>query len=103
MADLKIDYDLLTTSRKSLGDIYQAYDRLKSRSSHTESDWGSGDISAAMGSFSGDWDNHREKIMKSVDSVKCMADEALAGFQDTEGKLAGSLHQTTVAGTERAR
>lgn len=102
MADLKIDYDLLTASSKSLGDIYTAFDNLKSRASNTESDWGSDDIKGAMGSFSGDWDSHREKIMHSIQSVKKTVDETITGFNDTEGKLAKSLHQTkhndTVAG-----
>lgn len=93
MTDLKIDYDLLTESSRSLGDIYRAFDQLKSRAANTSSDWGSSDIAGAMGSFSGDWDSHREKIMHSIQSVKNTVDEALQGFNDTETKLSTSLHQ----------
>lgn len=104
MADLKIDYDLLNESSTSLGDIYTAFDNLKSRASNTESDWGSGDIAGAVGSFSGDWDSHREKIMHSLRAVKNTVDEALQGFDDTEGKLSKSLtqskHTTTLHGAE---
>lgn len=103
MADLKIDYDLLQESSRSLGDIYNAFDKLKSRASATESDWGSSDISGAMGSFSGDWDSHRAKVMKSVQSVKGLVDESLQGFDDTEGKLSRSLHQTKTTGTVHAQ
>lgn len=95
MADLKIDYDVLSESSSSLQDIYNAFDGLKSRASATSSDWGSSAISDAMGSFSGDWDNHRQKVMKSIASVKQMVDEALQGFNDTETKLSGSLQQST--------
>jgi hypothetical protein len=95
MADLKIDYDILSESSGSLQDIYNAFDKLRSRASATSSDWGSDDIASAMGSFSGDWDNHRHKVMKSIESVKQMVDEALQGFNDTETKLSGSLQQST--------
>jgi hypothetical protein len=103
MADLKIDYDLLSESSSSLGTIYHALDTLKSRRSQTESDWGSSAISDALGSFAGDWDSHREKIMKSVQSTKGLVDEALEGFKDTEGKLASSLRQSKTQKVVRAR
>ena len=96
MADLKVDFDLLEDSSSSLEEIYKAFDGLKSRSSHTSSDWGSHDIAGAMGSFSGDWDNHREKTMQSLESMKKMCDEALDGFRKTDAKLAASFEQTRV-------
>jgi hypothetical protein len=102
VTDLKIDFDTLKESSSALEDIYHAFDTIKSRASATESDWGSDDIKGAMGSFSGDWDSHRKKIMESLEKTKQMVDQTIAGFNDTEGKLAGSLHQQTTTGTERA-
>jgi hypothetical protein len=102
VTDLKIDYGLLSETSRSLGVIYQAFDRLRSRTSHTESDWGSSDIARAMGRFSGDWDNHRHKIMKSVESLKRMTDEAAHVLPHTDSALAASLHQRTRSGAERA-
>ena len=49
-----------------------------------------------MGHFSGNWDNHRQKVMKSVESVKRMVDEAMDAFKYTDSKLAGSLPQTKI-------
>jgi hypothetical protein len=94
-ADLKVDYDLLTESSRSLQHIYQAFDGLKNRSSTTSGDWGSSAIAGAMGDFSGDWDNHREKIMKSVQTVKELTDQAVEAFRDSDGQLATSLEKAT--------
>lgn len=99
MPDLEVDFDLLSESSRSLGDIYQAFDGLKSRSAQTESDWGAGAIASAMGSFSGDWDSHRDKIMKSAQTLKQMTDQAVEAFKDTDKQLAGGLQQTKVVTT----
>lgn len=96
MPDLKVDFDLLEDSSSALEDIYRAFDGLKSRASSTSSDWGSHDVASAMGSFSGDWDNHREKTMESLESMKKMCEQALDGFRKTDSKLAASFEKTRV-------
>ena len=95
MTDLRIDYRLLDDSSKTLGFIYDSFDHMKSRTSHTDSDWGSGEIRDAMHDFADNWDKHRHDQMKSIDAMKKMVDETLAGFRDNDGKLAGSLRSTT--------
>lgn len=80
MADLVIRFDDLHESSRALEDLYTAFDKLKAHASATSDDWGSSEIADAMGSFAGDWDNHRHKVMKSIESIKGMVDEALQGF-----------------------
>ncbi len=98
-ADLRLDWDLMTESSKALGDIYTVFDTLRSRRSQTMNDWGSDDIKGALKSFADDWDNHREKTMKSVDSVKQDIDEALEKFGDADAQLKKSLAPKTVHGS----
>ena len=100
--DLKVDYDLLTESSRSLQHISQAFGGLKNRSSTTARDWGSSVIAGAMGDFSGDWDNHRTKIMQSIETVKELTDQTVDAFQDSDQQLATSLtkaiHKQVVSG-----
>jgi hypothetical protein len=100
MADLKLIDDVLHESSESLEHIYTAFDKLPSRGSHTETDWGSSAIKDAMGDFTGGWDNHRHKVMKQLETMKKLVDETIAAFNDTENKLSNSLHQQHVAGRE---
>lgn len=102
MADLKVDFAALSDSSASLQHIADAFESLRSRASGSEQDWGSRDIAGAMGSFSGDWDNHREKIIASVKATKGMVDQALDGFRQVDGQLGDAL-QTEGSGTGRAR
>lgn len=91
MADLKIDFAALRASSASLQQIAGAFDRLESRVSGAEDDWGSSAIAGAMGDFAGDWDSHRRKVVQALTSMRQLVDQALEGFQQTDGRLAGAL------------
>src|ERR1700760_46164 len=100
-ADLRLDWNLLTESSKALGDIYKVFDTLPARRSQTENDWGSSAIKGALKSFADDWDNHREKTMKAVDSVKQDIYEALEKFGDADKDLKKSLDAKTTHGSSK--
>ena len=91
MVDLKVDFDLLTESKKALTDIYKAFDGMEKRTSQTDSDWGSNTIKDAMHDFSDNWDKHRHGTMKSIDSVKQAVVASLTHFHQVDGELAHSL------------
>ena len=55
----------------------------------------SGDIVGAMGSFSGNWDYHRDKLVSSMQALGKMISESSKQFHGTDNQLASSLKQKT--------
>ncbi len=102
MADLRISRDMLHETSESLAAIHHALEDLKKRTSSTEGDWGSSALADAMGHFSGGWDSHRAKILTSVETIRGLVEQTVTGFDDTEHKLARSLHTQTRHATVHA-
>src|SRR5215469_7723620 len=63
MADLKVDYQLLDSTERNLSDLISQFQNIKAQTSDYNGAMGSGDIAGAMGSFAGNWDYHRKKLI----------------------------------------
>jgi hypothetical protein len=89
VANLKVDYQLLSWMHGTLSslagqdtdDLASAYDTA----------YGSGAIAAAMGSFSGNWTDHRKALTGTMRSLGQMAGVAADRFHATDDQLAGEL------------
>lgn len=90
--DLKVDYSLLDGSSRRLQNMKSFFEGIKEWDRSCDSAWGSGAIASAMsGSFAGNWDIHRKKLVDSMDSLSKLCDEAVKQFQKADGKWAGAL------------
>jgi len=93
MADLKVDYQLLDSTERNLSDLISQFQNIKAQTSDYNGAMGSGDIAGAMGSFAGNWDYHRKKLISSMQSLGQMVSETKKQFQDADNQLKASLTQ----------
>jgi hypothetical protein len=91
MADLKVDYQLLDSIERNLSSLVSEFQNIEVQESSYDSAMGSGDIVGAMGSFAGNWDYHRKKLVGSMEALGKMVSETRQGFQKTDCQLASSL------------
>lgn len=91
MADLKVDYQLLDSSERTLSNLTSEFQNIKARDSGYDGAMGSGDIASAMDSFAGNWDYHRGQLVGSMQALGKMIGESKKQFTQTDTKLAGSL------------
>jgi len=91
MADLKVDYGILGQTESSLRSLVSEFATIKTQDDAYSEAWGSGDIAAAMGGFSGNWDYHRKKLQTSMESLGTMVAKCRAEFARADTKLAGDL------------
>jgi hypothetical protein len=90
-ADLKVDYQLLDSTERSLGRLTSEFENIKAQESGYDGAMGSGDIAGAMNNFAGNWDYHRKKLVGSMQALGKMVTETRKQFQDTDSKLKASL------------
>jgi hypothetical protein len=95
MADLKVEFGLLDSAEKTLTSLTSEFQNIKAQESGYEGAMGSGDIAGALGSFSGNWDYHRDKLVGSMQALGKMITESKKQFQETDGKLAKNLKSKT--------
>jgi hypothetical protein len=91
MADLKVDYQLLDSSERTLSNLTSEFQNIKAQESGYDGAMGSGDIASAMDSFAGNWDYHRGKLVGSMQALGKMIGESKKQFTQTDTKLTGSL------------
>jgi uncharacterized protein YukE len=91
MADLVVDYGLLGQTESSLRSLISEFANIKTQEDAYSGAWGSGDIAAAMGGFSGNWDYHRQKLQHSMESLGKMVAQCRASFQKVDTGLASDL------------
>ena len=91
MADLKVDYQMLDATEKSLSTLVSEFQNIKAQEQGYEGAMGSGDIAGALGSFSGNWDYHRKKLIGSMQALGQMVSETKDKFRETDKKLASSI------------
>ena len=90
--DLKVDYGLLESSGRRLQQMKSFFDGIKSWSQSCEGFWGSGAIASAMsGSFAGNWDSHRKRLVESMESLSELCDKSVKSFQEMDSKQARAL------------
>lgn len=95
MADLKVEFSLLDSAGKTLTSLTSEFQNIKAQTSDYDGAMGSGDIAGAMGSFSGNWDYHRDKLVGSMQALGKMIAESSKQFHGTDNQLASSLRQRT--------
>ena len=91
MADLKVDYQLLGSTERTLSSLTSGFQRIKARESGYDGAMGSGDIASAMDSFAGNGDHHRDKPVGSMQALGRMINESKKKFTETDSNLASSL------------
>ena len=95
MADLKVEFGLLDSAGKTLASLTSEFQNIKAQASDYDGAMGSGDIVGAMGSFSGNWDYPRDKLVGSMQALGKMITESQKQFHGTDNQLASSLKQKT--------
>lgn len=91
MADLKVDYQLLDSTERTLSSLTSEFQNIKAQESGYTGALGSGDIAGAMDSFAGNWDYHREKMVGSMQALGKMVSQTIQAFQKTDTGLAHDL------------
>lgn len=93
MADLKVDYQLLDLIERSLSSLHSEFQNIKAQTSAYNGDMGSGAVASAMDGFAGDWNDHRETLLNSIQKLGTMISETRRQFQNTDNTLAGSISE----------
>ena len=91
MADLKVDYQLLDSTERTLSSLVSEFQHIKARDGSYDGAMGSGDIASAMDGFAGNWDYHRQKLVGSMQALGKMISESKDQFQQTDHRMAASL------------
>ena len=94
-ADLKVEFDLLNSAKKTLTTLTSEFQNIKAAESAYDGAMGSGDITGALGSFSGNWDYHRNKLVGSMQALGQLIDESEKQFHKTDDQLAKNLKSKT--------
>jgi hypothetical protein len=94
-ADLKVEFDLLNSAKKTLTTLTSEFQNIKAQESAYDGAMGSGDITGALGSFSGNWDYHRNKLVGSLQALGKLIDESEKEFHKTDDQLAKNLKSKT--------
>ena len=94
-ADLKVEFDLLNSAKKTLTNLTSEFQHIKAQESAYDGAMGSGDITGALGSFSGNWDYHRNKLVGSMQALGQLIDESEKQFHKTDDQLAKNLKSKT--------
>lgn len=91
MADLVVDYNLLSQTESSLNGLMNEFSNIKAQEHAYFGDWGSGDIAGAMDDFAANWDYHRKKLLDSMHSLAGMVKQCQDGFCKTDTTLASDI------------
>src|SRR5438105_5003113 len=97
MADLTVDYDLLTEFERNLSFVRQEFKDLHHDVHHLDanSGWGSDDVKGAMKTFADNWSYHRSKLESSIDTLLQMVTQTKGTFTDVDRQLAQALAKDT--------
>ena len=94
-ADLKVEFDLLNSAKQTLTTLTSEFQDIKAQEHAYDGAMGSGDITGALGSFSGNWDYHRNKLVGSMQALGQLIDESEKQFHQTDDQLAKNLKSKT--------
>jgi hypothetical protein len=91
MADLRVDYELLASIHRTLGTLTRELGTVEDRVSAYSTAFGSGAITAAMGSFSGNWSQHHKRLIGTMEHLGHMIAATEREFHRTDSQLASDL------------
>jgi len=95
MADLRVDYQLLASVHTTMSGLISEFETIEDQAGGYDPAYGSGAITGAMGSFSGNWSDHRKKLLASMQNLDRMVTAAATDFHRTDSQLAGDLTRKT--------
>jgi len=91
MADLKVDYQLLASIHRTLNGLTWEFENIQDQVGAYDQAFGSSDIRAAMGSFSGNWTTHRKTMLGTMRSLDQMVTATAQRFHQADNQLASDL------------
>jgi hypothetical protein len=90
--DLKVDYELLEGSGRTLSQMQSQLENLSDWSHSTEGCWGSGEIASAMSDhFAGNWNSHRKRMIEAMKSLSELCEKSVKEFRELDSKQAHEL------------
>jgi hypothetical protein len=91
MADLRVDYQLLASIHSTLNGLTWEFENIEDQASAYDSAYGSSGITAAMGSFAGNWSYHRKTLLGTMQNLDQMVTATAQQFRQTDSQLASEL------------
>jgi conjugal transfer/entry exclusion protein len=91
MADLRVDYQLLDSMHRTLNGLARELETIEDQVSAYDAAFGSGVITAAMGSFSGNWGKHRKTLLGTMQNLGHMTAATARDFHQADSQLASEL------------
>jgi len=93
MPDLKVDYQLLESTERTLSSLVSEFQNMQAQESSYNWAMGSGPIAAAMNGFADNWNDNKKNLVSSMRTLGTMVSETVKHFQATDTKLASQVTQ----------
>jgi hypothetical protein len=97
MADLKVDYQLLASIHATMTGLTTEFETIEDQASAYSSAYGYNGITSAMSSFSGNWADHRKKLLGTMRDLDHMVTTTATDFRTADSKLASDLTTTSTS------
>lgn len=91
VSDLKVDYEALADSERTLSALKSAFDHVEDRVRGSRALWGHSSVAEAMAQFGGNWDHHRRLLSEEIQAVGEKTSQTLTAFRDADAELAKSF------------
>lgn len=91
MTDLKVDFEVLGATERSLDRLKSEFDNIEDRRDDTRDIWGHQEVREAMDEFAGNMDHHREDLSKEIEDVGKKVEATIEAFEEADQKLADEL------------
>lgn len=86
MADFAVDYAMLEQVENTLNSLKSEFDGIDAVPD--AADWGDDRIASAMGDFAGNWNDHRQKLLASMDAMAKHARDTRTGTGHWDTQMA---------------
>lgn len=93
MTDLKVDYQVLDASCRTLDKLKVDFDGIEKRRDSTEGYWGHDDVKDAMDEFASNMDHHRKDLAKEIAEVHDKLEATVKAFREADQKLKDELEK----------
>jgi hypothetical protein len=90
MPDLKVDYQLLESTERTLSSLVSEFQNMQAQETAYRGAMGSGPMAAAMDGFAANWNDNKKSLVNSMQVLGKMVSATVAQFKQTDTKLATS-------------